>query len=95
MIAINNSTATTDGVMLVDWISYRTYSIPEKIEEDNLWMLQDYKEWKKRLKSLWFAVLREKPQDLGQQVECKLYHRRILTSVSGWLARAGYRKKKN
>lgn len=62
--------------------------------EDDLWMLIDRREWREYLKSMWLAVLKMKQYfNVARFSPCKLYYRRLLFSVSGWLGRKGYAKK--
>ncbi len=67
----------------------------DKTEEDVLWMIADYREQREHLKSLWLEVLRKKQALVQKHYECRLYCRRLLMSKSGWIARVGYRKKRN
>lgn len=109
MIAYSDSDDTTSGLVIIDsestatatqgeWISCHNQ---EKIEEDDidksgLWLLTEYYiERKEHLRSLWFAVLREKRANLGLWLGHRQYCRRQMLSFSGWVAKTGYRKKKN
>ncbi|MCD6250178.1 MAG: hypothetical protein J7J98_07615 [candidate division Zixibacteria bacterium] len=86
----------TDCTSTIEWT---TYYEPEpdiyKEEEENLWMLSEYREWKAYIKSLWIIALRKK-QDLNLfKTEQRIYCLRLMLPISGWIARAGYRKKRN
>lgn len=89
----SDSTATADPS---GWITCCS-SEPDiyKTEEDDLWMIIDYREWKAYLKSLWFAVLREKQANSRLWLGHRQYCMRQMLSFSGWIARVGYRKKRN
>ena len=65
-----------------------------KGEELDLWFIESLREWREYLRVLWLDVLRAK-QYLGiiRFSNCRLYYRRLLFSVSGWLARVGQNKK--
>lgn len=69
----------------------------EKPWEDdsyNLWLLVELRERREYLKSMWLKALKLKEYFIfGQCWGCKLYFRRLLISISGWLARKGYAKK--
>jgi hypothetical protein len=66
----------------------------EKPWKDDLYLMAECREWKEYLKSMWLKVLKLKGYfTLGQCLNCKLYYRRLLFSISGWLAREGYAKK--
>ena len=69
-----------------------------KEEEEDLWMLSEYREWKTYIKSLWMATLRRKKQELNlfkAEQRIILYCLRLMLPISGWIARVGYRKKRN
>ena len=52
-------------------------------------------EERKYLKSLWLETLRQKHRILPIYLAQVNYCRRLMVSMSGWIARAGYRKKRN
>jgi len=52
-------------------------------------------EERKYLKSLWLETLRQKQRILPVYLAQVNYCRRLLVSMSGWIARAGYRRKRN
>jgi len=71
---------------------------PEIIKEDeeDLWMLfSEYRKKKAYIKSLWLETLRKK-QKLNLFVEKRIiYYLRLMLPISGWISRAGYRKKRD
>ena len=71
---------------------------PEIIKEDgeDLWMFfSENRRWKAYIKSLWLESLRKK-QRLNLFVEQRIiYYLRLMLPISGWIARVGYRKKRN
>ena len=71
---------------------------PEIIKEDgeDLWMFfSENRRWKAYIKSLWLESLRKK-QRLNLFVEQRIiYYLRLMLPISGWIARIGYRKKRN
>lgn len=74
---------------------YTNYSDNEyKSEEEDLWVSIDRREWREYLKTLWLGVLRMRQYfNIVRFSKCLLYYRRLLFSVSGWLARKGHNKK--
>jgi hypothetical protein len=65
-----------------------------KEEEEDFWMTMDRREWREYLKSMWLAVLKMRQYfNVARFSLCKLYYRRLLFSISGWLGRKGYAKK--
>lgn len=65
-----------------------------KSEEDYLWVVLDRREWREYLKTLWLSALGVRYcAHIAECLVCVLYYRRLLISISGWLARKGYNKK--
>lgn len=88
------SIVATGDLYFSEFDTTDVYDDQYKEEEEALWLLIDRREWKEYLKSLWLKVLKLKGYfTSGQCLGCKLYHRRLLISISGWLAREGYAKK--
>ena len=52
-------------------------------------------EERKYLKSLWLESLHQKQRILPRYLARVNYCRRLMVSMSGWIARAGYRRKRN
>lgn len=66
----------------------------EHSEEDDLWMIIDRREWREHIKALWMYALGAKQYVCAARYLVRvLYYRRLLFSISGWLARAGQNKK--
>lgn len=63
-------------------------------EEFDLWLIESRREWREYLRVLWLDVLRA-GQYLGiiRFSNCRLYYRRLLFSVSGYLNKKGRAKK--
>lgn len=66
-------------------------------EKTKLWrklLKSEIKEWRKYLKALWLKALNSKRYfNAVQFLKGVLYYRRLLFSISGWLARNGHNKK--
>lgn len=92
MIDLTDSTDSCGfGVSVI--YSYHVHD--EEFYEDDLWMIADRREWREYLKTLWLEILKLKQYFTSQHWECKLYHKKLLNHISGWLARKGYDNKKN
>jgi hypothetical protein len=88
------STMATGDLYFSEFDTTNVYADQYKEEEDDLWMLIDRREWREYLKSMWLDVLRLKQYfNVARCSPCKLYYRRLLFSISGWLGRKGYAKK--
>lgn len=87
----STDSSTDDGVLF--W-GHPVYVDEYKSEEDDLWMIIARREWREYLKTLWLSILgaRQYICVVGFLVRI-LYYRRLLFSISGWLARAGQNKR--
>ena len=103
MIAYSGSDATADSSIFIysdrdstatanqrEWVYCQKEDSVQDIQQD------DWEDWREYLKSLWLVALRKRQcLNLPRDADNRLYCRRLGVSISGWLARAGYRKKKN
>lgn len=86
---------STDSVSdIVHLWGHPVYVDEYKSEEDDLWMIIDRREWREHIKALWMYALGAKQYVCAARYLVRvLYYRRLLFSISGWLARAGQNKK--
>lgn len=88
------STTATGDLCFSEFDTTNVYADQHKEEEEDFWMIMDRREWRGYLKSMWLVVLRTKQYfNMLRFSSCKLYYRRLLISISGWLTREGYAKK--
>ena len=89
-----DSTTATGDLYFSEFDIANIYADSYKEEEEDFWMIMDRREWREYLKSMWLAVLKMKQYfNMARFSPCKLYYRRLLFSISGWLGRKGYAKK--
>ena len=95
MFCNNDATDSTDSCGFSVSVIYSYHVHDEEFYEDDLWMIIDCREWREYLKALWLEVLKLKQYFTSQYWECRLYHKKLLNHISGWLARKGCDNKKN
>jgi hypothetical protein len=89
-----DSTLATGDLYFSEFDTTNVYADQYKEEEEDFWMIIDRREWREYLKSMWLDVLRMKQYfNVARFSNCKLYYRRLLFSISGWLGRSGRNKK--
>lgn len=91
-----SSTDSTDGIMddSSTLCMVLTYVDEYKSEEDDLWEIVDRREWRKHIKASWLCALGAKQYFCAVRYLVRmLYYRRLLFSISGWVARVGQNKR--
>jgi hypothetical protein len=73
---------------------YATITLLADWPEEDLWQTVDRRIWKEYIKALWKEVLWY-PDNIKSVLypKVQLYCRRLLLSISGWVAKKGQRKK--